>query len=298
MHLNWKPNLSASALHSAEACSKFPDRVTDPQVASNVGPYGKRLGEWIARMSFPDVERFWDDLIAMGSQIDSNSELAISVLRKRAGTSVAEAHSASLAGLITDIEAAFLQMFPKYMEQSALRIRPLQDQWLGYGQGLLAHLKRLTEKDLFVDECQVVGIQPILGGYGKAHLDQNLVRIEAILTNPMSELPEVVRLAWLVSQLNLDLPGFNEHLGFGVARRLAPLAMLPPALAAAEVLELAKCDEATASLAIEQWQIAVPGSVDLESELAPSLMDWWETYLQTRPEWSTALRALAKMLGV
>lgn len=298
MQLNWKPNVSASALHAAEACCKFSDRVTDPQVRANTGPYASRLGEWMGRMSFPDAERFWDDLIAMGSQIDSNYELAAAVLRKRAGSAMADAHAATLASLVTDIEAAFVQLFPKYLEQSNLRIRPLQEQWLGFGSGLLAHLKRLTEKELFVEECQVLGIQPILGGYGKAHLDQNLVRIEAILTNPMSELPEVVRLAWLISQLNMDLPSFNEHLGFGIARRLAPLAMLPPALAAAEVLELGKCDEATASLAIEQWQIAIPGSIDLQNELVPSLMDWWETYLQTRPDWSTALRALARMLGL
>jgi hypothetical protein len=74
--------------------------------------------------------------------------------------------------------------------------------------------------------------------------------------------------------------------------------MLPPTLAAAEVLELSRCDEANVELAIENWQIAVPKGMDPHSQLIPTMMDWWETYLQTRPPWELALRALAKMLDV
>jgi hypothetical protein len=296
MHLNWSPSASTSALHTAEACWRFPNRLVDPHVLATFGDDARRLGDWIEDIATQYSDRFWDDLVAMGSLIDSNQALASSVLRKRVGNAIAESHSNQLAGFVTDIEATFVQSFPKYVEQSPLRMRPLQEQWLGFGGGLMAHLKRLTEKGLFVDECRVIGVQPVLGGFGKAHLDQNLVRIEAVLTNPLAELPEVVRLAWLIAQLQLDLPAYNERLGPGLAHRLAPIAMLPPALAAAEVLEIGRCDEATAALAIEHWQIPLPTDGDLRSQLAPALMDWWETYLQTRPAWETAMRALAKIL--
>ncbi len=296
MQLNWTPSASTSALHTAEACYRFSDRVTDPHVLDVFRGYAGPLGEWIAKASPESGDWLWDDLIALGSMIDSNNELATIALRKRVGGAYAEKHALQLAGLVTDVEAAFLQTFPKYNEQSGLRLRPLQEQWLGYGAGLTAHIGRLTEKQLLVEQCRVVGVQPILGGFGKAHLDQNLVRIEAMLTNPLAELPEVVRLAWLIAQLQLDLPAFNEQLGPGMARRLAPIAMLPPCLAAAEVLEIGRCDEATAALAIEQWQIALPIQTDLHSQLAPNLMDWWETYLQTRPSWATAMLALSKIL--
>jgi len=137
-----------------------------------------------------------------------------------------------------------------------------------------------------------------LGGAGVAHIEQNQVRIEAVLTNPMVELPEVVRLAWLLSQLHLDLPIHSETIGANLMARLAPLAMLPPILAAAEVMELSKCDESVAELAIEQWHIPVPKGRGVHTEIVPVLMDWWETYLQTRPGWHTAMQALAKMLAI
>jgi hypothetical protein len=296
MQVNWLPSASTSALHTAEACFRFPTRITDPEVLGAFHGYSKRLGDWISVIVPQDTERFWDDLIGLGASIASNHELATVVLRKRVGATFAEPQTHQLCGFITDIEAAFSQTFPKYMEQLSLRMRPLQEQWLGFGNGMMAHLGRVTEKQLLVEECRVVGVQPVLGGYGKSHLDQNLVRIEAVLTNPMAELPEVVRLAWLISQLQMDLPRYQDALGAKLSRRLAPIAMLAPSLAAAEVLELGRCDEATTALAIEQWQIPLPNDWDLHTQFAPALMDWWETYLQTRPPWSTAMRALAKML--
>ena len=51
-------------------------------------------------------------------------------------------------------------------------------------------------------------VQPVLGGAGAAHWLYNSVHIEAVLANPVAELPEVVRLGWLLAQLNFDLPMF------------------------------------------------------------------------------------------
>ncbi len=298
MQIQWLFNASPSALHAAEACYRFPSRVVDPTVSQGMGEYADRLGRWIDGIAASESDRFWKELIATGAAIDSNHELAALVLRKRIGGLVPATNVNQLSGLITDVEAAFKLLFPKYLEQTPLRLRPLQDHWLGFGSGLMAHIGRVTEKALMVSECRAIALQPILGGDGVSHIDQNLVRIEAVLTNPMAELPEVVRLAWLISQLQLDLPRFSDLLGPGLAGKLGPIAMLPPTLAAAEVLELSRCDEATVELAIENWQIAVPKGMDPHSQLIPTMMDWWETYLQTRPPWELALRALAKMLNV
>jgi hypothetical protein len=141
-------------------------------------------------------------------------------------------------------------------------------------------------------------MQPVLGGSGVAHIEQNLVRIEAVLTNPLVELPEVVRLGWLLSQLHIDQAHFSDAIGSNLLSRLAPLAMLPPILAAAEVMELSKCDESIAELAIEHWHIPVPREQDIHTDIVPLMMDWWETYLQTRPDWHTAMLAFEKMLKI
>ena len=221
--------------------------------------------------------------------------LAQAVVRKSALRLTNETAVTQLAGFVTDIEAAYNQLFPKFLEQVPLRARPLQEHWLGHGSGLIAHLGRLTQKSLIAEEARIVLLQPVLGGAGTAHIDQNMIRIEAVLTNPMVELPEVVRLAWLLSQLNLDLPMHADFAGASKIGRLAPLAMLPAILAAAEVMELSKCDE---SLAIEHWHIPVPRDREIHTEVVPLMMDWWETYLQTRPDWNMAMQAFANMLGI
>lgn len=298
MHLTWTPNASASALHAAQAICEAGDKLADARVVESIGKYAQGLGRWIDTAAPFDTARFWSLLVGHSALLESNMELAQAVVRKGAVRIGDKAAVSQLAGFISDIEAAYNQLFPKFQEQLPLRARPLQEHWLGFGPGLLAHLGRLTQKDLLVSEARVVLLQPILAGAGVAHIDQNLVRIEAVLTNPMVELPEVVRLAWLLSQLQLDLPIHSETIGINLLTRLAPLAMLPPILAAAEVMELSKCNESVAELAIEQWRIPVPTGQDVHAEIVPVLMDWWETYLQTRPAWHTALQALAKMLSL
>ena len=298
MHLIWTPNASASALHASQSICVYGDKLADARVAESIGKYALNLGKWIETAAPFDTARFWSLLIGHSALIDSNMELAQAVVRKAAVRIDNKSAASQLSGFISDIEAAYNQLFPKFQEQLPLRARPIQEHWLGFGPGLLAHLGRLTQKDLLVPEARVVLLQPILGGAGYAHIDQNMVRLEAVLTNPLVELPEVVRLAWLLSQLQLDLPVHSDSIGTNLLARIAPLAMLPPILAAAEVMELGRCDEAVVELAIEHWHIPVPKDRDVHTEIVPVMMDWWETYLQTRPAWQTALQAFAKMLNL
>ena len=67
--------------------------------------------------------------------------------------------------------------------------------------------------------------------------------IEAVLANPRFELPEVVRLGWLLAMLNFDLARYRDPLSD--AERVLPLAMIPPVLAAAAEVELTRFDPAT-----------------------------------------------------
>ncbi len=77
---------------------------------------------------------------------------------------------------------------------------------------------------------------------------------------PVGRTPEVVRAGWLVSQLQGDVPIFVEQVHREGPNRFVALASLMVILAAAETIELSRCDEATIQLAIENWQIAIPTS--------------------------------------
>jgi hypothetical protein len=117
--------------------------------------------------------------------------------------------------------------------------------------------------------------------------------LEAVLTNPVPALPEVVRLAWLVSQLNLELPRYQGDLHRERAFELGSWAMLPATLAAAQELELGKLDEPTMRMAIKAWRIPTPRS----SAFVHDLMSWWQTYQADRPPWTVAITALDMLVA-
>ena len=237
--------------------------------------------------------RGWQLLVGMSCGIDSNFALAEQWMRRMRVDGAGDTSRISrFAGAIADVEAATALAFPKLAEQLNLRGRPLQEQWNGYGRGLMAHLRRLTEDAWLVAEAEAILVQPVLGGAGQAYPTLNRFLMEAVLTNPLAEIPEVVRAAWLIGQLQADVPLFTEELTPGRAEPIAALASLVATLAAAETMEISRCDEATIQLAIENWQLPIPELDDITRVLIP----WWETYLQTRPPWSIALRALDKML--
>ncbi len=114
-----------------------------------------------------------------------------------------------------------------------------------------------------------------------------------MLTNPDPQLPEVVRLGWLLGQLNLDLPVFSDAIHGKRLPHIAELAMLPVALQAAEEVELWAMDAGGIRRALQVWHVVTPPDLDP----VDVLQRWWGTYQETRPRWDIALAALDRMFG-
>jgi hypothetical protein len=306
MHLTWKPNRSTSALHTAEACWKLPQRLTDPAILEAMGPFARRLGIWISDLGVPNPQTLWDSLIATGAVIESNEELAQCVLSRSGRHGLSHTHTRSLAELVTDIEAAFIRLVPKYMDQIPLRLRPLQEQWLGFGQGLMTQCRRTTGLHGSNNRCSVIGVQPVLGGFGKCHWEHNLVRIEAVLTNPNPEIPEVVRLAWLLAQLEAashgtTYPSISDASNPDIpiawtTWEWIPLAMVSPILVAAHDMELMRFDPHAIDLALEHWHLEIPAHGPLRSELPQLLFRWWQSATAANNPWNESLQILANQL--
>ena len=190
---------------------------------------------------------------------------------------------------------------PQVVEDLALRAGPIREQWEARGPGLLHGVGRLTDAGLVAEQAEVVLVQPVLGGGGRACALYNLVLLEAVLTNPIQSLPEVVRLGWLVAQLNLELPEFQGELRRDRALMLGSLAMVPIVLAAAEDVELSRCDEATVAVALEAWRgtagrrgrAAGPGGKRIRRR-ALQLVGHFRKFAA---EWPVALAALDRMLA-
>ena len=291
MQLSWKPRTSSSALHAAELIVHG-HSLLDAKLQASLDPTALAIEE-MAKRSQIGSERFWDWLIGLSCEYENDIQLAERVLSKSYGTDARSGDRATkLSQLIGDAEKVLFTSFPKLSEELPLRLLPLQELWNSYGPGLMREIGLLTDPTLIVSSATVIPVQPVTGGHGGVLLQSNRCWIEAMLTNSNPTLPEVLRLAWLLSQLEADLPIHGELVNSGRLPWVASLAMLPPVLLAGEEFELSKFSEDQLLLATEKWWI--PNST--EHSLVDTVLSWWETYTNERPPWRIALTALDKML--
>jgi len=289
VELRWIASSAASCFHLAAALADGVEPAQPELFAAFCEP-AAALVQAIVALGVEPVQ-FFDRLVPLAVNFDGNRMLAEVVLNKVGRDRHATALAGQLAGLLGDLKRVQATVQPKLLDELELRAGPLREQWEGRGPGLLAGIGRLTEPGILVEQADVLVVYPVAGGGGAAHLAHNAVSIEAVLANPWPQLPEVARLAWLIAQLNLDLPRFTETLRD--PRRVAALAMIPPTLAAADDVELVHDDPSTLSLALQAWR---PGGRD-ESAAADCLERWWKTWSAGRTDWPVALAALELMLA-
>jgi hypothetical protein len=194
--------------------------------------------------------------------------------------------------LLAELQDAFGAVLPRLSQEWTTSMELLRQRWNYQGASLLGRIVQWTEPGILVDTARVVLVYPALGGGGAAHLPYNLLHIEAQSSDPVRELPEVVRLAWLLSLLNLDLPRYSEGVRPNYLVTVAGLAMIPITLAAAAELQLTRCDPELMGLALKCW---LAPSKEAEAWTS-TLSQWWETYCAVRPAWGTALQALDRLL--
>jgi hypothetical protein len=287
--IRWKTSMSASCLH-AVACEHEGVAAADAELATVIGPPAQWLIAAIAAAHWP-IEDVLAELVCQAADFENNRELVSRAVARRR-IHATESAIGRVAGAIADVEAAMRRARPELAEELAVRGRPLMEQWQARGPGMLLEMGRMTDEGVVPEFAEVVLVAPYAGGHGRAHASQNRATFEAVLVNPHAELPETVRLAWLVAQLNADLPRFADVLGAQFSAHAFQAAMLAPTLAAAEVVELARCDEATLALAIGAWRLERA----LPADAATQIWQWWQTWLDEASPWPVAVAALAAML--
>jgi hypothetical protein len=287
MEIRWKASFSASCVHA---------------VLGREGGYpaaDSELGELIdepAAVLIDTLQENHLDAIAvltvlesLASEFDNNRQL-VEVTLQRLHGGAAEHVVSQVAAAIGVLESKLLAVRPGMVEELALRGGPLQTQWQARGPGLLRQLARLTDESFVAPAAEVVLVTPWVGGHGWANLKTNRVVFEAVLVNPHDDLPEALRLGWLLAQLQADVPIYSEAISTGQLKRVAALATLPAILAAAQQVEWASCDAATIARALQCWYPE-------ESSAAGDLTRWWEAYAEGGRSWSVAWRALEPLLG-
>lgn len=287
--IRWKSSLSAACMHAA-ACRWAGIAPADPPFAATLEAPAQALIDELSVTLWP-VDEVLEQLASLSAEFENNRELVTRAVR-RLNLSASDAAINAVAGAIADLEAAMRRAAPELAEELALRGGPLRQQWDARGPGLLVEAARLAEPAVVPDFAEVVLVSPYAGGHGAAHPAHNRVTFEAVLANPHAELPETVRLAWLLCQLNGDLPRVADPLPAGRAPAAVRLAVLAPTLAAAEVVELARCDEATVNAALDAWRLRA----GLPADAGQRIWSWWQTWLDAPANWPVAVAALEQML--
>jgi hypothetical protein len=287
MEIRWKASFSASCMH-AVLCREQGFAAADSELAELVDEPAEVLVTAIRENNLDAIATL-TALEALASEFDNNRQLVEVALRRLRGGSAEHVVSQLAAGL-GNLETKLLAARPEMVDELALRGQPLQQQWQSRGPGLMRQLARLTDESFVASSTEVVLVAPWVGGHGRADLKTNRVIFEAVLANPHEYLPEVLRLGWLLAQLQADVPMYGEAVSAGQLERIAALAALPVILAAAQEVEWATCDAATIARALECWYPeALPA--------ADALTRWWQTYESGGRSWTVAWRALEPLLG-
>ncbi len=292
MELDWVTNQFATCCHAAEGLARgLP--LADPRLDESFVEAAQSLNQAISTLPVPS-HQIWSNLLAYAHQLDDRHSLVRRALRKSIGVEgTSEESVIRISGCLRDVEFAVIRALPQMLDDLAHRLRPIQEHWEARGPGLLLAIADLTDKRLFPEQATIVAVHPAFGGGGSASLVTNSVRFEAVLTNVVDGLPEVVRLGWLLSQLNHELPMFSDRVHGSRLPLIAQLAMLPATLQASESVELSQLSPFTIAAALPAWHI----DIEADKDIAAILLDWWHTYLDTRPAWDVALAALDHMVG-
>ena len=289
--LRWKTSLSATALHAA-FCRARGIPAADAAFGETLAPAADALAAEIDAAQWPRIALL-KQLTGLASELDNNREL---VARAAAKLHLPPRDSALLvriAGGIAELEAALLCEQPNLAEELAVRCGPLREQWEARGPGMLREIARLTEAEVIPQAAEIILVAPYAGGRGSAHARQNRVTLEGVLFHPLPSLPEPVRVAWLLAQLNSDLPRYGDLLSTDRAPAILAAAMTAPTLATAQEVELATCDEMTLATAFDAWGIAG----ELPGDAPERVWNWWNAWVDQPATWPVALAALDQLLA-
>lgn len=223
--LNWIAASPPSLLYAAALLGQG-KTILDAHLAAQLQPIVAQTSAELQRVGV-EPDRFWASVVPWSAGLAAS--LAADIAQR----------------LATQLQASDV---PLADDELALRSGPLRAAWEARGPGLWRSLQRELQQELPIATASVILVRPARGGGGEAYPQQAAVSMEAMLANPHPELPEVVRLAWLLAQLPLTEKTDD--------RERARLALIPAVLSAAADVELLSASEPTLRAALRHWHLA------------------------------------------
>lgn len=287
--LKWTCSPTGSVGYAAARVA-LNQRVVDPELDGRLSRSASEINHVLAADEL-DAARFWRSIVAQGFDELSDAERCEAALRACGGSPLTiESTSRSIAGRLTDIRLSFQEKYPKLAEQLPLRARPLQAMWDERGRGLMRQLAAQTHASLIPQSVVAMLVQPVGGGGGDADPQSGRFWIEAMLTDAAPEVPEVLRVAWLVARVGVASPAANRMIDPEHLPSVAATALVPMVLSAGRELDLLRGDELPIDRAFALWD---PNASEATVE---TLQRWWQQMQSGETPFPVGIKALDRML--
>lgn len=294
--IRWTAHRRLSAIHAAYVVATG-SRCVDPRTEQAlVGPVTD-LNNRLLSASI-DVGAFWRRLMVEVAADGDDSGRAdaraceIALLAGGISELLREQTAPAIARRLSECRSAYAQRFPKLAEQLPLRARPLIERWEAFGPGLLKQVADTIWQgsppgDWWPSRIQGLLIQPTRGGDGGFDTDAQRLWVEAMLTDADPAVPEVLRVALLVTQLAIDAHTREKS---GEQSQSLPwsLASVPLVLSAADELQLLPPGPLPVRAAMTLWHIG-------DERTAEIVAPWWQQLRASRTPLPVALKALKRM---
>jgi hypothetical protein len=290
--IEWVPHPELSAAHAAYVVAtrtQCNDRKTEQLLVQPVTEVNNRLFA-----SGVDVSQFWKQyLLQIMSNVSMENACGIALLSAGENEMQVEQTTKAIVNRLRDARLAFLSRYPKLSEQLELRARPLKERWETVGPGLLNQVGKQIWRDSPPDEwwtphVTALMVQPMRGGDGGYDAASSRLWLEAMLTDVQPGVPEVLRVAWLVTSMAIDSYARETS---NDLRLMLPwsLVSVPLVLNAGRELELVRAEKLPVSEAMELWHFG-------DAEIADTLSHWWMNQTDSTEPMPARLKQLDEML--
>lgn len=243
-----------------------------------------------------DIAGFWKQYLHERiSESDVATACTVALMSSGCSEMQVEQTGKAIKNRLSEARSAFLSRHPKLEEQLELRARPLRERWEAFGEGLLREIERQVWQNSPPEgwwPSRVTGLllQPLRGGDGGCDGPSETFWIEAMLTDADPRVPEVLRVAWLMTRMAIENHS-RQRSGDTTLLKPWSYASVPLVLVAATGVELIQAGQLPTGRAMELWHFGDPLAAD-------TVTLWWDEFQQTKEPLPVALRKLNQSLSV
>ena len=290
--IEWVPHPELSAAHAAYVvATRTPcnDKKIERLLVQPVTEVNNRLFA-----SAVDVSQFWQHyLLQIMSDVSMEKACGLALLSAGENELQVDQTTKAIVNRLGDARLAFLNRYPKLSEQLELRARPLKERWETFGPGLLNQVGKQIWIDNPPDEWWMTHVTaamvlPMRGGDGGCDAARSRLWLEAMLTDVEPGVPEVLRVAWLVTSMAID--SYARETSDDL-RLMLPwsLVSVPLVLNAGRELELVRGEQLPVSEAMQLWHFG-------DAEIAETVSHWWMNQTDSTAPMPARLKQLDEML--